>query len=91
MIDRFDQSGLYDVPAHINYILQVTGHQTISYVGHSQGTLTFFVAMEVHPELNERINFMFALAPVARLANMRSPIRLLAPYADDLEVLTLLA
>lgn len=52
----------------------------------SQGTLTFFIAMETNPALNSKINQMYALAPVTTVANARSPIRLLAPYADNIEV-----
>jgi len=81
----FDQIGQYDVPANLEYILRVTGQNQLSYVGHSQGTLTFWIAMETRPELNRKINMMFALAPVATVAHMLSPIRLIAPYADSLE------
>jgi lysosomal acid lipase/cholesteryl ester hydrolase len=55
-------------------------------VGHSQGTLTFYIAMETNPDLNEKVNLMFALAPITTVAHMRSPLRLIAPYADNLEV-----
>ncbi len=74
------------MPANLEYILRVTGQNQLSYVGHSQGTLTFWIAMETRPELNRKINMMFALAPVATVAHMLSPIRLIAPYADSLEV-----
>jgi hypothetical protein len=30
--------GLYDVPAEIDYILNVTGYEKLSYIGHSEGT-----------------------------------------------------
>ena len=84
---RFDEIANIDLPDQLNYVLALTGQPTLSYVGHSQGTLTFFVAMERHPELNNKINQMFALAPVTTVANMKSPLRLLAPYADEAEVL----
>lgn len=42
--------------------------------------------MENHPDLNEKINMMFSLAPITTVAHMRSPLRLLAPIADELEV-----
>ena len=34
----WEQMGLYDVPANINKIKEVTGYKNISYVGHSEGT-----------------------------------------------------
>jgi len=86
-LDRFDQHGAVDVSSQLNYILELTKQPTLSYVGHSQGTLTFFIAMETNPELNSKINQMYALAPVTTVANARSPIRLIAPYADDVEVI----
>lgn len=75
------------MPANLRYILALTGQETLSYVGHSQGTLTFFIAMETNPDLNDKVNMMFALAPITTVAHMRSPLRLIAPYAENIEVL----
>ena len=83
---RHDEIGQIDVPAHINYILQKSGQKTLSYVGHSQGTITFFIAMETHPELNAKINQMFALSPITTLKNMKSPLLLVAPLATTIQV-----
>lgn len=83
---RFDEIAYYDLPDQLNYVLELTNQPTLSYVGHSQGTLTFFIAMERHPELNSRINQMFALAPVTTVANMKSPVRLLTPIAEEAQV-----
>lgn len=38
----FDQYILYDLPAKLNYVLQTTGAANLTYVGHSEGTLTGF-------------------------------------------------
>lgn len=73
------------MPANLRYILAYTNQQTLSYVGHSQGTLTFYIAMETNPDLNEKVNMMFALAPITTVAHMRSPLRLIAQYIDNLE------
>jgi len=80
--------GENDVPAMINYILNQTGRQKLSYVGHSMGSATFFIAMITHPELNSKIDVMMALAPAVALANMRSPLATaLAPFVNQIEVL----
>lgn len=47
----------------------------------------FWVAMEMQPQLNERIELMIGLAPVASVAQMKSPIKFLTPYFRQLEVL----
>lgn len=53
------------------------------------GCAIFFVAMISHPELNEKIEVMMALAPAASLAHMKSPIRYFAPFVMPLQVCTL--
>ena len=46
----------------------------------------FWVAMETQPQLNERIELMVGLAPVASVAQMKSPVKFLTPYFRQLEV-----
>jgi lysosomal acid lipase/cholesteryl ester hydrolase len=50
--------GKYDIPAVISYILAKTGRDKLIYIGHSMGTTMFWVAMETHPELNQKIELM---------------------------------
>ena len=76
----------YDLPATINTILNVTGANTLSYVGHSQGTEIMFARLSEDPDLAARVRLFVALAPVAYLDGVISPIRYLAPFANDLEV-----
>lgn len=79
--------GQYDVPAYIDYILKETGKPKLIYVGHSMGSTIFFIAMASHPQLNDKIELMIALAPVASMAHLRSPLKKLAPYVDIIRVL----
>ncbi|KZS16469.1 putative Lipase 3 [Daphnia magna] len=83
----WDEMGKFDIPSEINYILTKTGKTKLSYIGHSMGCAIFFVAMINHPELNEKIEVMMALAPATSLANMKSPIRYFAPFVTPLEFL----
>ena len=55
--------GTFDIPAVINYILNVTQSDKLDYVGHSMGCAMFFIAMDRYPELNDKVNKMVALAP----------------------------
>lgn len=51
------------------------------------GTAIFWVAMITHPELNDKIEVMMALAPAASVANVKSFVRLSAAFVDPIEVL----
>ena len=59
----------YDLPAMINYVLQVTGQKQLFYVGHSQGTMIAFNGFADNPDLGKKIKAFFALAPVYTLNN----------------------
>lgn len=66
--------GKYDLPANIDYILEITKQEKLHYIGYSQGTTSFFVMMSEKPKYEEKIISMNALAPVAFLANLNDPI-----------------
>ena len=42
VVCSWDEMANYDLPTMLNYVLHVTGHQKLFYVGHSQGTLIAF-------------------------------------------------
>ncbi|CAH2089903.1 unnamed protein product [Euphydryas editha] len=72
--------GYYDLPAMIDYALEVSNSETLKFIGHSQGTTAFFVMASEKVHYNSKISLMIALSPVAFMANAKSPIvRLLAP------------
>lgn len=72
--------GCHDLPAMIDYVLNTTEQKTLKYVGHSQGTTSFFVMTSEKPEYNKKIALMIALSPVAYMSHAVSPIvRLLSP------------
>ena len=78
--------GYYDLPAAIDHVLEVTGQKNLFYIGHSMGTTTYHVLLSTRPEYNDKVLAGVLLAPVVYLGNCRSPIRYLAPYADDYQV-----
>ena len=61
--------GLIDTPMFIDFILEKTDLEKISYVGHSEGTTQMFLGASLNPNyFNEKINLYIALAPVATTA-----------------------
>ncbi|XP_065358156.1 lipase 1-like [Calliphora vicina] len=66
--------GLYDLPIMIDHILEETGFKKIGYFGHSQGTTAFWVLCSLQPQYNEKITVMQALAPVAYLKHVKTPL-----------------
>lgn len=73
----FSEMARYDLPAIIDHILSATGRQTLTYVGHSEGTTQLFAALGPGPmrkALQQKINLFVALSPVAYLGHQASPI-----------------
>ncbi|XP_053609621.1 lipase 3-like [Plodia interpunctella] len=70
----WDEIGRYDVPASIDYILDKTKQKKLAYIGHSQGTTTYFVMTSEFPEYNNKISVMIALSPVSYLSHTQNPI-----------------
>ncbi|XP_059483957.1 uncharacterized protein LOC132201648 [Neocloeon triangulifer] len=79
------EMGHFDITAEIDYVLGQTGETQLVYMGHSMGTTQFFVMVSERPEYNAKIRQMHALAPVAFMGGVRSPLALLAPFVDQLE------
>ncbi|XP_046644443.1 gastric triacylglycerol lipase-like [Daphnia pulicaria] len=87
MNQSFGNSGNSDIPSMIDYILKETGQPKLSYIGHSLGCGVFFIAMVKHPELNEKIEIMVALAPLSSFAHFTTEfLRVLTPFTNHIEV-----
>lgn len=67
--------GDYDVPAIIDYALNVTGQTQLYYIGHSQGTLVGFLSFSAHPELAKKVKLFIALAPIFHLNHTQQLVR----------------
>ncbi|XP_073941424.1 lipase 3-like [Choristoneura fumiferana] len=79
--------GYYDLPAMIDYVIKNTKVSKLQYVGFSQGTTAFWVMASTRPEYNDKISAMQALAPIAYVGNIKSPlIKAIAPFTNSLEV-----
>ena len=89
-IFSWDEFALYDLPATVDYVLNATGMTSLGYVGHSQGTLVGFAGFSVNQQLADKVNIFIALGPVSTVKNMTSPIKYIAPFAKDVEVISYL-
>ncbi|KAG5674585.1 hypothetical protein PVAND_004539 [Polypedilum vanderplanki] len=61
----FHEIGNYDLAAMIDRALEINGRKRLFYVGHSQGTTSFFALLSTRPEYNAKIIQAHLLAPVA--------------------------
>lgn len=50
------------------------------------GSTMAFAMLSLRPEYNVKIQAGIALAPVAYMSKVKSPIRLLAPFSKDIQV-----
>jgi lysosomal acid lipase/cholesteryl ester hydrolase len=83
----WDDMARDDLPSMIYYILNVTQQTRIGYVGHSQGTMIAFAEFgRLDSTLRNHVSFYAALAPVAHLGHIKSPIRYLSSTSKELEL-----
>ena len=77
---------LKDLPAVIDFITETTGQQQIYYAGHSQGTMMAFAGFSRNQSLAKRIKKVYALAPVAFLGSIKSPMKYLSIIVPEVKV-----
>lgn len=58
-----DEFALYDIPANINYILDLKGVSSLIYVGFSQGTSQILSSISINHDLNEKISKLVLISP----------------------------
>lgn len=83
----WNEIGTNDLPAMIDQIVKTTGQKKMFYIGHSQGTTSFFVMASQRPKYQEYIQEMYALAPIAYCGRMKSPLmQLIAQFSTTMSV-----
>lgn len=81
------EMGKFDHPAVIDYVLENTGAQNVTYVGHSQGTTSFLVFNILRPEYAEKVRVSFLLAPISYLGHAKSfLLQVFARFSSPLKV-----
>ncbi|OWR49465.1 lysosomal acid lipase [Danaus plexippus plexippus] len=68
----FHEHGIYDLPASIDKVLEVTGLPKIMYIGFSMGTTSFFITLSEKPEYNDKVLAYMALAPAVYMRNVKN-------------------
>ena len=66
---------IYDLPSYINYVKGVTGFEKVIYIGHSQGTLIFYINFMLNSTyLTTNIEKFVGLGSVLRLDHIKSSV-----------------
>ena len=78
--------GAYDLPAMLNKTLETTGQEKLFYIGHSMGNTGFMIMSNMRPEMNDKIELASFLAPVAYMQHAKTPLHLLSPFLNPLDV-----
>ncbi|XP_065299854.2 gastric triacylglycerol lipase-like isoform X1 [Dermacentor albipictus] len=81
----FEEVGTFDIPATIDYILNVTGFSKVGLLTTSQGTTSSLVLLSMLPEYNDKVNIFVGYASVGNLTYFTSPVRLLIPFAEEVK------
>lgn len=66
--------GADDMPHSVDFILEQTGASKLMYIGHSQGTTSFFTFLAQNPHYSDKILAAFLLAVVAYMKHAFSPL-----------------
>ena len=70
----------------IDYVLNVSGHKDLFYVGHSQGTVMGFAGFSSMPELASKVKVFAALAPVATVKYIEGAFKIFTEFYKILAV-----
>ena len=74
MDNSFWEFGKYDNPAMVNYIINLTGHDKITYMGHSEGTSSMMVSLSLNfGDLQSKLNLFIMMAPVTNRVHSSEP------------------
>lgn len=70
----FHEIGLYDLPAQIDYVLQITRQKVLHFVAHSLGGTEFLVMLAEDPQYNRFFRSIHLLAPLVFCRHMKSQL-----------------
>lgn len=70
----WNEIGVFDIPATIDYILSLTNVTKLAYAGVSQGGSVILVTLSELPSYNDKISTAHLMAPVIILKHFNGPI-----------------
>ena len=77
----------YDLPASIDYVLNVTGQRKLAgYFGYSLGCTLFFMHSSESTRLNEQVDIMVGLGPTASVANLGNYLKPMSAFVKPYQV-----
>ena len=84
----FDHIGEFDIPANINFVKNRDKVEKVYYIGHSQGTLTFFLAYMNNPEFME--NSIAKFVALGTVPNVNNAPHFLLKLIEKSNILSLI-
>ncbi|XP_036139605.1 lipase 3 [Monomorium pharaonis] len=83
----FHEMGIYDLPAMISYITNMTSQSLHTYIGYSMGGTASYVMAAEHPDIIRLVRAIISLAPGVFMKHMKSPLRYFAPFAKEYQIM----
>ena len=81
----FDDTGVHDFSAEIDYIMERTGADQVHFVGHSMGASQLVVLLSEVPEYNDKIAGAYFLAPAVYMNNVKTPLAFMSKWSEIFE------
>lgn len=75
----FDNMALFDLTGIIEHVRNVTGSETVGFVGYSQGTTIMFILLSTRPEYASIVQPFVAMAPIVNYRYIKAPWKYFAP------------
>ena len=90
-IFRWDEMGKLDIPASVDYVLNVTKQEKLAaFFAYSLGASLFYIGAIENPKLNDKVEVMIALGPAVSMANLKNYFRFLAYFIKQYQVSSLI-
>ncbi|XP_033335083.2 lipase 3 [Megalopta genalis] len=84
------ESGIYDLPAMIDYVVGQKHHYLRAYIGFSMGTTAFYVMASEKPFMTKYLQSVYSLAPVVYMKHVQSPLKYFSSIATNFKEISYL-